>query len=247
MTPRAPQPFTRDLRRTAHLFKMFRGQYTDRYAYYSSLAADTVSLVAQYAPIQGRRILDVGCGPGYFGDAFRRGGANCCGVELQRETLSSEGIPTIDAIVGDGQNLPIATSVFDICHSSNVVEHVPAPHAFLSEMLRVVRPGGLVFLAYTNWYSPFGGHDTSPWHYFGGDRATRRYERKQGHPPMNRYGIELFRLDIGQMLRWVREDERAHVIDVFPRYYPAWARPIVRVPGLREVATWNVVLVLRRQ
>jgi hypothetical protein len=64
---------------------------------------------------------------------------------------------------------------------------------------------------------------------------------------MNRYGIELFRLDIGQILKWVQEDERADIIDVFPRYYPAWARPIVRVPGVREVATWNVSLVLLRQ
>jgi len=137
--------------------------------------------------------------------------------------------------------------VFDICHSSNVIEHVPSPHDFLSEMLRVVRPGGLVFLAFTNWYSPFGGHDTSPWHYLGGERATRRFERKHGRPPMNRFGIELFRLDIGRVLRWVREDERASLVDVFPRYYPAWARPIVRVPAVREVATWNAALVLRRR
>ena len=64
---------------------------------------------------------------------------------------------------------------------------------------------------------------------------------------MVRYGIEVFRLDIGQVLRWVREDERADFIDVFPRYYPTWARAIVRVPGVREFATWNVALALRRR
>ena len=246
-SPATSQPFTRDLRRTVHLFKAFRREHDDRHGYYSYLANDTASLVAQYAPLGGRRILDVGGGPGYFSDAFRRAGASCCAMEFQLETLSAGGMPKVGAIVGDGQRMPIATGVFDICHSSNVIEHVPSPRAFLSEMLRVVRPGGLVFLAFTNWYSPFGGHDTSPWHYLGGERATRHYERKHGRPPMVRYGIDLFRLDIGQVLRWVREDERADFIDVFPRYYPAWARAIVRVPGVREVATWNVALALRRR
>jgi hypothetical protein len=64
---------------------------------------------------------------------------------------------------------------------------------------------------------------------------------------MVRYGIDLYRLDIGQVLRWVREDERADFLDVFPRYYPSWARAIVRVPGFREVATWNLALVLLRR
>jgi SAM-dependent methyltransferase len=226
---------------------MFRAEQQDRDGFYTFLAADTASLVAQYTPLNGQRILDVGGGPGYFSEAFRRAGASFCSVELVLERLSAGGIPKVAAIVGDGQRLPIATGVFDICHSSNVIEHVASPRNFLSEMLRVVRPGGLVFLAFTNWYSPFGGHDTSPWHYLGGDRANRRYERKHGRPPMNRYGIELFRLDIGQVLKWVREEDRADFIDVFPRYYPAWARSIVRVPGLREVATWNVALALRRR
>ena len=36
-------------------------------------------------------------------------------------------------------------------------------------------------------------------------------------------------------------------LDAFPRYYPRWCRPLVRVPGLREVATWNLALVLERR
>jgi SAM-dependent methyltransferase len=240
-------PFTRDLHRTLHLFKMFRAEHHDPHGFYSYLAADTASLVAQYEPLEGRRILDVGGGPGYFSQVFRNAGATCCSLESELETLSAGGMPKVGALVGDGQRMPIAAGVFDICHSSNVIEHVRSPRDFLSEMLRVVRPGGLVFLAFTNWYSPFGGHDTSPWHYLGGERATRRYERKHGRPPLVRYGIDVFRLDIGQVLRWVREDERADFIDVFPRYYPAWARAIVRVPGVREVATWNLALALRRR
>ena len=30
-----------------------------------------------------------------------------------------------------------------------------------------------------------------------------------------------------------------------PRYLPAWSAPVLRVPGVREVVTWNLLLVLR--
>ena len=52
----------------------------------------------------------------------------------------------------------------------------------LAEMARVVRPGGLVYCSYTLWLSPWGGHETSPWHFLGGHRAARRYEQRHGHP-----------------------------------------------------------------
>ena len=81
-------------------------------------------------------------------------------------------------MIGDGIQLPFGDGSFDISHSSNVLEHVTAPQQFFAEMIRVIRPGGLVFLAFTNWFSPFGGHETSPWHYLGGERAAQRYPRK---------------------------------------------------------------------
>jgi SAM-dependent methyltransferase len=240
-------PFSRDLRRSVHLFTLFRRENDDPEAFYSSLADDTTSLVAQYETLGGRRVLDVGSGPGYFSDAFRRAGASCCTVELDLEVITTRDSPPVCTIAGDGQQMPIPDGAFDICHSSNAIEHVPRPRDFLSEMIRVVRPGGLVFLAFTNWYSPFGGHETSPWHYLGGDRAALRYERTHGRPPTNRYGVGLFRLGIGEVLGWARGDDRIEIVDTFPRYYPGWARWITRVPGLREVATWNLVLVLRKR
>lgn len=151
------------------------------------------------------------------------------------------------AVLGDGCRLPFADSSFDISHSSNVIEHVSDPRAMFDEMLRVLRPGGVAFLAFTNWWSPFGGHETSPWHYLGGMRAAQRYERHRGGPPKNLYGTSLFPLHIGQVLGWARSDPRVVLLDSFPRYYPRWARPLMTWPGLREVATWNAAIVLRKR
>jgi glycosyltransferase involved in cell wall biosynthesis/SAM-dependent methyltransferase len=247
--PPAPEAlsFTNDLRRSVTLLRGFRTQYERPDDFYTLLADDTVSLVERYESVSGKRVIDVGGGPGYFAQAFRRAGARSCFVEPFWESLTETGQKLGYGIIGNGLTLPICDGSFDISHSSNVLEHVLDPRKFFNEMLRVLRPGGLMFLAFTNWFSPFGGHETSPWHYLGGERAVTRYEAKHGHAPKNRYGSSLFRLDISEVTQWARKSSTGELIDAFPRYYPSWTKPIVRVPGVREVVTWNLVLVLRRR
>jgi len=114
-------------------------------------------------------------------------------------------------------------------------------------MLRVTRPGGLVFCAYTVWLSPWGGHETSPWHYLGGNHARRRYQRRYGKPPKNVYGESLFALSAGRVVRWARHQPEADVVGIFPRYHPRWLLWTARVPLLRELAACNLVLALRRR
>ena len=92
--------------------------------------------------------------------------------------------------------LPFRDGAFDVCYSSNVLEHVPEPWRMADEMLRVTRPGGTVFLSYTVWYGPWGGHETAPWHFLGGRYARRRYARKHGKQPKNKYGESLFRVTV---------------------------------------------------
>ena len=82
---------------------------------------------------------------------------------------------------------------------------------------------------------------------FGGERAAVRYERRMGHAPRNRFGTNLFRLDISEVLSALRSRPDADLLDAFPRYYPRWTRPLVAVSGLREVAVWNLVIVMRRR
>ena len=234
------------IRRSATLFGKFRSQYDDPEGFYTYLAEDTVRLVDHYERLEGRRVVDIGGGAGYFARAFVNRGASSCFVEPFWDELSESGRTSQIGIIGDGMQLPFADHTFDISHSSNVIEHVMSPRRFFDEMIRVVRSNGLIFLAFTNWLSPFGGHETSPWHYFGGGRAARRYEQKSGHPPKNRFGTSLFRLDIRDVLAWARTTPNAVLIDAFPRYYPHWTKPILVVPGLREIVTWNLVLVLRK-
>ncbi|MGH8979491.1 MAG: hypothetical protein ACRDWE_00515, partial [Acidimicrobiales bacterium] len=127
------------------------------------------------------------------------------------------------------------------------LEHVRRPEEVLGEMTRVVRPGGHLWLSYTNWYGPWGGHETSPWHFFGGDFAARRYSARTGRVPKNRYGESLFVLHVGSLLRHVAAEPRLEVLDARPRYLPNALRGVVRVPVVRELCTWNLEVLARRR
>ena len=74
----------------------------------------------------------------------------------------------------------------------------------------------------------------------------RRYRRRNGQSK-NKFGESLFRVSVGEALRWARTCPDVEVLATFPRYHPWWAVWLVRVPGLREIVSWNLVVVMRRK
>ena len=103
--------------------------------------------------------------------------------------------------------------------------------------------------SYTVWLGPFGGHETGLWeHYVGGEFARDRYTRRHGHPPKNVFGTSLFALSARAGLDWahnITEGGPHTLLATFPRYHPAWAWWVTRVPLLREIFTSNLIMVLR--
>jgi SAM-dependent methyltransferase len=236
-----------DLRRAARLFAEFRVEQTEPDRFYGALAADSVAQLSWFTPLAGKILLDVGGGPGYFADAFRAAGARYVTVDPDVGELSTRAAPGPGTVLGSGTALPIRSACVDVCYSSNVLEHVGQPERMADEMLRVTRPGGTIFLSYTVWLSPWGGHETSPWHYLGGRYAATRFRRRTGRSPKNDYGRTLFSLSAARMLRWAAAQDRGVLVAAFPRYHPWWLWWLLRVPLLRELLTWNLVLVLRRR
>ena len=239
-------PRRRGLARSVHLFRLFLHEQSDPGLFYSSLASDTVSQVAEYAEIAGKTVVDIGGGAGYFTAEFRARGADCYLFEPDPAELFSDGGTPDGAVLADGYWLPVRDGGADICFSSNVLEHVADPVGLIGEMVRVTRPGGLVYLSFTNWFSPWGGHEMSPWHYLGARFAERHYHKRHGREPKHKIGATLFPLHVGPTLRLVRSLRGVEIVDALPRYYPRWCRAVVRIPLVREVLTWNLLLVLRR-
>ncbi len=238
--------YPRGVLRSIRLFRLFRKEQTDPESFYAGLADDTVHQLERYCDLAGATVVDIGGGAGHFTTAFLERGARCYLFEPDSAEMLSRGEAPRGAVLADGYWLPVRDGGADICLSSNVLEHVPDPRGLIDEMVRATRPGGLIYLSFTNWLSPHGGHEMSPWHYLGAGFAERRYVRKHGHPPKNRPGTTLFQVHVGTVLRLVRASSDVRVVDALPRYYPRWCRAIVRIPGLREIATWNLLLILRR-
>ncbi|GAA3810899.1 class I SAM-dependent methyltransferase [Streptomyces coacervatus] len=234
------------LRRSLALFRAFLRERSDPDGCYTLLARDAVAQVERHMDLQGRIVLDVGGAGGHFTEEFRRRGAHGFLFEPDLRELSSRGCPPGGSAVADGYLLPVPDGVADVCFASNILQHVSDPETFLSEMVRVTRPGGLIYLSFTNWLSPWGGHETAPWHYLGAGRARERYRRRTGREPKHTVGENLFRIHIGPTLRHVRGRKDMHIVSARSRYWPFFPGAITRIPGLREIATWNLLLILRK-
>ncbi len=229
------------LTRFRKMWRLFRNERHDPAPFYRALGAETALDLDRRHGLGGSRVLDVGCGPGWYVEAMRDKGATVTGIEYGADPLLRADPPIPGLARGDATRLSFADGTFDGVFCSNMLEHVEDTKAVVDELVRVLRPGGWCYLSWTNWYSPHGGHNMNPYQYLGPTRGPRLYERRHGPPPDNRFGEGLFAVHIGPTLRLLRSHPGLTVDRVEPRYWP-WARPIVAVPVLREFLTWNCVV-----
>lgn len=94
-------------------------------------------------------VLDAGCGTGRYSAAWRRifPSARVVGVDLNRAILAS-GLIDPDALTpinGDLEGLPFRTGTFDVVMSRGVIQHTAHPRQALHELVRVCKPGGLLY------------------------------------------------------------------------------------------------------
>lgn len=88
-------------------------------------------------------VLDVGCGNAPYKSLFP--GATYIGVEMKARSEHGSGKNGADVIY-DGTRLPFFDGVFDHVICNQVLEHVFEPRQFLSEINRVLRPGGSLLI-----------------------------------------------------------------------------------------------------
>ena len=101
-------------------------------------------------------VLDVGCGGGYLAEAFARDGFIVAGVdpaassiEAARKHACETGL-NVDYRVGRSETLPFSDGCFDAVACCDVLEHVDDLDKSVSEVGRVLRPGGVFFYETVN-------------------------------------------------------------------------------------------------
>lgn len=106
---------------------------------------------------RGRRVMDLGCGPGNTVDLFRKYDptVDWHGVDIESSPEVAARVRT-DAQFHtyDGVHLPFDASIFDIVYSHQVFEHVRHPDALLAEIVRVLKPGG-AFIGSVSYLEPY--------------------------------------------------------------------------------------------
>lgn len=116
--------------------------------------------------------LDLGCGPGSFTSLFSKyGEVTCCDIDLG----SLESIDSNDSVLrvqGSGEYLSFEDNSFDAVFMITVLYHIKDDNKALSEVYRVLKPGGRLFIVEPAFNIFRRAHDK---HVHG----LRRYKKKQ--------------------------------------------------------------------
>jgi ubiquinone/menaquinone biosynthesis C-methylase UbiE len=117
-----------------------------------------LALVRRYVPLEGRRILDIGCGLGAYVRRFRDLSEQVYGIDIAFDRVR-EGAETLpNLMLASSDALPFPDGSFDVVFLNEVIEHVRDDRATMAELARVLRPGGHAVFFAPNRFYPFETH-----------------------------------------------------------------------------------------
>lgn len=151
----------------AHLEKIYRDEYyaRDKPAFLTHAAedqawarladSDRLEAIETLLPAERRRLLDIGCGPGYFLQTAVERGWDAHGIEPSRHAAAHARALGAQITEGFFNSESAATlGRFDAVNLCNVLEHVPDPAHLIRLAHDVLEPGGVVCVTVPNDFSP---------------------------------------------------------------------------------------------
>ena len=115
-------------------------------------------------PLEGKTVLDFGCGGGELSRLLReRGASKVYGVDLNAKALdlarqSNPYGSSVEFLLGAESSIPLPSNSIDFVFCIAVLEHIMDVDSILSEWHRILRPGGAVLIDWCAWHHPDGSH-----------------------------------------------------------------------------------------
>ena len=114
--------------------------------------------INRLCPLQGRQVLDVGCGGGILSDSMARKGAGVLGVDLATKALKVAELHALEAQTPNVRYREVSAEAlaeqqpasFDVVTCMEMLEHVPDPASVVRACTTLVKPGGWVFFSTLN-------------------------------------------------------------------------------------------------
>jgi 2-polyprenyl-6-hydroxyphenyl methylase / 3-demethylubiquinone-9 3-methyltransferase len=114
--------------------------------------------IDRLARLQGKRVLDVGCGGGILAESMARLGASVLGIDLAAKPLKVAQLHALEAGTASVEYREAAAEAlaleeparFDIVTCMEMLEHVPDPSSVVRACTVLVKPGGWVFFSTLN-------------------------------------------------------------------------------------------------
>lgn len=172
------------------------------------------------------RVLDMGCGPGFFSIILARAGYRVTAADYTpamldeaRANARNEGVEqAIDFSRMDAENLEVTSDTFDVVVSRNLTWNLPHPERAYAEWLRVLKPGGLLLNYDANWYA----------HLYDAE-LRRAYEADRQATQDAGIKDEYIGTDIDAM------EDIARQMPLSPVERPAWDEGMLRELGAAQV------------
>ncbi|GAC1528541.1 MAG: bifunctional 2-polyprenyl-6-hydroxyphenol methylase/3-demethylubiquinol 3-O-methyltransferase UbiG [Ramlibacter sp.] len=106
-------------------------------------------------PLQGKRVVDVGCGGGILADAMARRGAQVLGIDLAARALRVAQLHALEVSTPNVAYREVSAEalaaeqpgVYDVVTCMEMLEHVPDPASVVRACASLVKPGGMVFFS----------------------------------------------------------------------------------------------------
>ena len=114
--------------------------------------------IQQFTDINGKRVVDVGCGGGILTEALAQSGANALGIDLSADLVDVAELHALETKTETVNYQKIAVEKlaeeqpesFDFVTCMEMLEHVPDPGSIISACAKLVKPDGMVFFSTLN-------------------------------------------------------------------------------------------------